>query len=67
MVIDNNGELAGVYRKLHLFDVDIPEFRFQESKLVRGGEYIVPPIETPIGRVGLQIVREYNIIISHFL
>ena len=48
-VIDDAGRLVDVYRKLHLFDVDIPAIT------------IVPPgdravlVETPFGRVGLTV------------
>ncbi|KAL7015329.1 hypothetical protein ACKWTF_016403 [Chironomus riparius] len=55
VLIDSDGEVAGVYRKLHLFDVDTPEFKFRESKVVEGGKEITKPIKTLIGNVGLQI------------
>lgn len=57
VVINDQGEIAGEYRKLHLFDVDTPEFKFRESDIVSPGPRITPPIDTPIGRLGLQIVR----------
>lgn len=56
VVINNVGELIAAYRKLHLFDVDTPEFKFRESKVVQGGQKIVAPISTPIGNIGLLIV-----------
>lgn len=59
VVISSEGEIAGVYRKLHLFDVDTPDFKFRESKVVEGGKEITKPIKTPIGNVGLQIVRNF--------
>ncbi|EAT34733.1 AAEL013049-PA [Aedes aegypti] len=55
IVIDNEGQLVAQYRKLHMFNVVTPEFKFRESETVRSGSELVPPIETPIGRVGLQI------------
>lgn len=55
IIINANGELVALYRKLHLFDVDTPDFKFRESKIVSPGTGIVKPIETPIGRIGLQI------------
>ncbi|XP_055627600.1 nitrilase and fragile histidine triad fusion protein NitFhit isoform X2 [Toxorhynchites rutilus septentrionalis] len=55
VVIDDKGEIVGTYRKLHMFNVITPEFKFRESETVRSGNELVPPIETPIGRVGLQI------------
>lgn len=56
VVINDQGEIAGEYRKLHLFDVDTPEFKFRESDIVSPGPRITPPIDTPFGRLGLQIV-----------
>ncbi len=50
----DGGRLA-VYRKIHLFDVDLsPEVRFTESETVRpGAETVVAA--TPLGRLGLSI------------
>lgn len=45
------------YQKLHLYDVDTPEFKFRESNVVQGGNAIVAPLSTPIGSLGLMIVR----------
>ncbi|XP_050097259.1 nitrilase and fragile histidine triad fusion protein NitFhit [Anopheles aquasalis] len=55
IVIDNTGELVASYRKLHMFNVVTPEFRFRESDTVQSGASVVAPIESPIGRIGLQI------------
>ena len=50
----DGGRLA-VYRKMHLFDVDVsPEVRFQESATVAPGEEPVV-VETGLGTVGLTI------------
>ncbi len=47
--------LVAVYRKLHLFDVDIPGGpRFEESAHVVPGEQVVVA-DTPLGRIGLTI------------
>lgn len=56
VVINNLGEIVAVYRKLHMFDVETAEFRFQESEIVTPGKSIVAPVNTPIGPIGLQIV-----------
>ena len=56
IIINSEGELVDCYRKLHLFDVDTPDFKFRESKIVEGGKEISFPVETPIGKIGLQIV-----------
>jgi predicted amidohydrolase len=58
IVINSDGEIVTYYRKLHLFDVDTPEFKFRESKVVEGGKTISFPFESPIGKIGLQIVSE---------
>lgn len=54
-VVAPDGRLAARYRKIHLFDVDIPGgAQFQESATVeRGTEVVV--VETPWARVGLSI------------
>ena len=47
------GDVAAVYRKAHLFDVDVPGGRsYRESALTAPGtEHVV--CDTPVGRVGL--------------
>ncbi|XP_031632444.1 nitrilase and fragile histidine triad fusion protein NitFhit, partial [Contarinia nasturtii] len=57
IVINNAGELVAVYRKLHLFDVETSEFRFQESKVISSGNNLVSPLtDTPLqGGLGLLI------------
>lgn len=54
LVINAAGKIVAVYRKLHLFDVSIPEknLDFSESKCVRKGMDIVKPVETPAGPLG---------------
>lgn len=50
-----DGDLLGSYRKLHLFDVDLPpRVQFQESRHIQAGERPVV-ISTPIGKIGLSI------------
>lgn len=56
LIINSCGEVMEKYQKLHLYDVDTPEFKFRESSVVNGGQRIVPPLETPIGPLGLMIV-----------
>jgi len=55
IIINDEGELTGIYRKLHLFDVDTPDFKFRESKIVAPGPGLSRPIDTPIGKIGMQI------------
>lgn len=58
VLINEEGEIEAVYRKMHLFDVNIPEknIDLRESKYVVSGKEIVPPIHSPIGNIGLMIV-----------
>jgi predicted amidohydrolase len=50
-----DGDLAAVYRKIHLFDVDVPGgMRFRESETIEPGEAPVVA-DTPWGGLGLSI------------
>ncbi|XP_026322569.1 deaminated glutathione amidase [Hyposmocoma kahamanoa] len=57
LIIDNEGEIVQAYRKLHLFDVEIPEkkLRLKESDFSHEGGHIVSPVDTPVGKVGMAI------------
>ena len=56
LVVDGRGETKAVYRKIHLFDVDLPdrEESYRESHSMYPGDEPVT-VETPAGRVGLTI------------
>ena len=55
LLIDDGGEVAAAYDKLHVFDVDLPTGeRWRESASVRPGEDAVVA-DTPWGRLGLSI------------
>lgn len=56
IIIDPDGNIVAKYRKLHMFNVDTPEFKYRESEIAKPGMEIVSPLETPFGNVGLQIV-----------
>jgi hypothetical protein len=47
-----------VYRKAHLFDLNIPEkgIRLMESDYVLPGQVLLPPVKTPVGNLGLSTV-----------
>lgn len=50
-----DGEILGTYRKIHLFDVDVPGgVRFAESATCKPGEGTTV-VETPLARFGLTI------------
>ncbi|XP_025203414.1 deaminated glutathione amidase [Melanaphis sacchari] len=57
LVINNKGEIAETYHKIHLYDVQIPSKNIQafESSIIEAGTKISPPVKTPIGKVGLAI------------
>ncbi|XGW29168.1 hypothetical protein V3C99_008737 [Haemonchus contortus] len=59
VIIDDEGKTRALYNKLHLFDVEIPgKFRHMESDFHRKGVKMVPPVDTPIGRLGLSICND---------
>ena len=53
---DDQGQQVAAYRKIHLFDVDVPERNesYRESATMAAGEKPVT-IDTPAGRLGLTI------------
>ncbi|CAH1997572.1 unnamed protein product [Acanthoscelides obtectus] len=57
ILLDSSGEIKSIYRKIHLFDVAIPEknIYLRESDLNVGGSQIFPPSGTPAGLMGLAI------------
>jgi predicted amidohydrolase len=54
-LIADDGSIVAVYRKIHLFDVQIPDgARYAESEVVQAGDQaIIAP--TALGRIGLTI------------
>lgn len=59
LLVDNQGQIVAKYSKLHMFNVITPEFKFRESEMVRSGGELVPPVDSPIGKIGLQIVSSF--------
>jgi predicted amidohydrolase len=54
-LLGDDGSLLAVYRKIHLFDVAIPDgTRYAESEGVRGGDQVVLA-PTALGRIGMSI------------
>lgn len=50
-----DGTILGVYRKIHLFDVDVSaEVRFRESDTVLAGDRVVV-VDSPVGKLGLSV------------
>jgi deaminated glutathione amidase len=55
VLVADDGRIAGHYRKIHLFDVAIPDgTRYAESEGVRAGDQVVLAA-TALGRIGLSI------------
>ena len=56
IVVDDRGETKAIYRKIHLFDVDLPdsEESYRESHSMYPGDEAMT-VDTPAGRVGLTI------------
>lgn len=56
VVVDDGGDTQLIYRKIHLFDVDLPECEesYRESHSMYAGDDTAA-IDTPIGRIGLTI------------
>ncbi|KAG2423634.1 hypothetical protein HXX76_015151 [Chlamydomonas incerta] len=53
VVVDDRGEVAAVYRKIHLFDVDVPNGPLlMESRTTAPGREAVV-VDSPAGRLGL--------------
>jgi predicted amidohydrolase len=49
--IDSRGDIAAVYRKLHLYDA----FGFRESDKFVAGNELTPPFKTAAGQIGMMI------------
>ncbi|MDH4246394.1 MAG: carbon-nitrogen hydrolase family protein [Deltaproteobacteria bacterium] len=55
VLIDRQGQVLAHYRKLHMFDIDLPNLVMKESDTVQPGPVLPPVVQTDIGRVGLSI------------
>ncbi|KAF9187628.1 8-oxoguanine glycosylase ogg1 [Haplosporangium sp. Z 11] len=56
VLINDQGLIVESYRKIHLFDVDILNGpRLMESNSTLAGDRLVPPVMTPVGKIGLGI------------
>ncbi len=54
VVVERDGAIAAVYRKIHLFDVELPEVSLRESRGVAPGKDLVVA-DTSLGRLGLSV------------
>ncbi|XP_076145003.1 deaminated glutathione amidase isoform X1 [Alosa pseudoharengus] len=57
IILNDQGDIVSVYRKGHLFDVELAEkgVSLKESSFTNPGTTLVPPVQTPIGKVGLAV------------
>ncbi|XP_072315047.1 deaminated glutathione amidase [Eucyclogobius newberryi] len=57
IIINDKGDIVSIYRKAHLFDVELPEkgVSLKESASTIPGPSLIAPVQTPIGKVGLGI------------
>ncbi|KAM3419135.1 hypothetical protein BST61_g5083 [Cercospora zeina] len=54
--IDDQGQIAQRYQKLHLFDLDIKDGpSMKESDTVEPGRVLPKPFDSPVGRIGAMI------------
>ena len=54
VVVDDNGVVRDVYRKIHLFDVVLPSVTLKESAATSAGKDVVVA-ESPVGKLGLTV------------
>nr|XP_057924366.1 deaminated glutathione amidase isoform X2 [Doryrhamphus excisus] len=57
VVMNNKGQIVSIYRKSHMFDVELPEkgISIKESAFTIPGQSLVSPFQTPVGKVGLGV------------
>ena len=55
VLIGSGGEILATYRKLKLFDLDLPDLRVRESETIAAGDAPPPVVATSIGRIALTI------------
>lgn len=55
IVLNDSGEIVSVYRKVHLFNLDIPGTRLVESEFSQPGSAVISPVKTPAGSLGMGI------------
>jgi len=56
LLVNSDGEIVATYAKTHLFDACVPgKFNLKESDYVEAGTVLAPPVETPLGQLGLGI------------
>lgn len=54
LVFNDQGELAGRYDKIHLFDVEVNGRLYRESEAIEAGKEVTV-LDTPFGRLGIAV------------
>eukprot|EP01113_Clastostelium_recurvatum_P008660 TRINITY_DN14112_c0_g1_i1.p1 TRINITY_DN14112_c0_g1~~TRINITY_DN14112_c0_g1_i1.p1 ORF type:complete len:318 (-),score=70.45 TRINITY_DN14112_c0_g1_i1:129-1082(-) len=55
VIVNSDGDVVQVYRKMHLFDINIPGGPvMRESRLVEGGT-LLETCDSPVGKLGLSV------------
>lgn len=55
LIVNSEGEIVSIYRKVHLFNLDIPGTRLLESEFSQPGNAVIKPVSTPAGNIGMGI------------
>lgn len=55
VLLGSDSAVLARYRKLKLFDLDLPEVQVRESDTIAAGSEPPPVVDTPLGRLGLTI------------
>jgi len=56
VVLSNTGQVVAAYRKLHLFDLEIPaSVSLRESNVTLPGASVAPSVASPVGALGLAV------------
>ena len=54
ILIDDRGNIVQRYRKIHMFDVEMPGVKLLESASTMPGDMLETPVQTPLGFLALQ-------------
>lgn len=52
IILNNEGDIVSIYRKIHLFNLDIPGTRLIESEFSQSGNTVIKPVPSPCGNIG---------------
>ncbi|OZJ06790.1 hypothetical protein BZG36_00141 [Bifiguratus adelaidae] len=56
VIVSDTGDIVGKYRKIHLFDIEMRDGpQLSESDQILRGERLEEPVDTPLGKIGMQI------------